>query len=119
MDPIEAIADPTRRRIVEMLAERDLAVGELVKAFEMTGPAISQHLQILRHAGLVNSRAEAQTRIQSLNPDGLRAMSAWLARTMGFWNRRLDALEQALLADDAAQLAAMTHDRIQPAKKKS
>jgi DNA-binding transcriptional ArsR family regulator len=99
MHSLEAIADPTRRRIVEMLAARDLTVGEIVEEFDMSTPAISQHLKVLREAGLVNSRVVGQSRIQSLNPDGLKQIQSWLVSTMNFWNQRLDALEAALRAD--------------------
>lgn len=100
---LEAIADPTRRRIVELLAQRDRTVGEIVAEFEVSAPAISQHLKVLREAGLVNSRVEGQTRIQTLNPAGLDEISLWLERTRHFWSHRLDALEQALRADDERQ----------------
>lgn len=100
---LEAIADPTRRRIVEMLAQRDRTVGEIVSEFDMSAPAISQHLKVLREAGLVNSRIEGQSRIQTLNPAGLDEIGAWLERTRSFWSHRLDALEQALRAEDERQ----------------
>lgn len=100
---LEAIADPTRRRIVEMLAARDLTVGEIVEEFDMSTPAISQHLKVLREAGLVNSRVVGQSRIQSLNPAGLQQIQSWLVSTMNFWNQRLDALEAALRADTDSQ----------------
>jgi DNA-binding transcriptional ArsR family regulator len=95
-----AIADPTRRRIVELLAERERSSGELVKEFDLSAPAISQHLNVLRDAGLVVTRAEGQTRIQSLNPAGFDELEAWLQRTRNFWSQRLDALERELKADD-------------------
>lgn len=101
MHSLEAIADPTRRSIVEMLARRDHTVGEIVEAFDMSPPAISQHLKVLREAGLVTSRVEGQSRIQALNPTGLVEIQSWLHQTMNFWNQRLDALEAALLADDS------------------
>ncbi|MGV3663513.1 MAG: ArsR/SmtB family transcription factor [Prosthecobacter sp.] len=102
MHSLEAVADPTRRRIVEMLARRDHTVGEIVEEFDMSPPAISQHLRVLREAGLVTSRVEGQSRIQGLNPTGLSEIQAWLHKTMNFWNQRLDAFEAALLADDSA-----------------
>src|SRR6187431_2118702 len=98
MDCLEAVADPTRRRIVEMLARRDRTVGEIVEEFDMSAPAISQHLKVLRDSGLVTSRVEGQSRIQSLNPAGLQEIQAWLVSTMNYWNQRLDALEHALRA---------------------
>lgn len=95
-----ALADPTRRRIIELLAVRDRTAGELVKAFDMSAPAISQHLNVLREANLIVTRAEGQTRIQSLNPEGLDDIDAWLKRTRAFWSQRLDALERELRAED-------------------
>jgi DNA-binding transcriptional ArsR family regulator len=100
---LEALADPTRRRIVELLARRDRAAGEIVAEFDVSAPAISQHLKVLREAGLVTVRTEGQHRIHSLNPAGLDEISAWLERTRQFWSRRLDALERALRDDDAAK----------------
>jgi DNA-binding transcriptional ArsR family regulator len=67
----------------------------------MSAPAISQHLKVLREAGLITTRAEGQSRIQSLNPDGLDELGAWLERTRATWSRRLDALERELRAEDA------------------
>ncbi len=99
MQSLLAIADPTRRRIVELLAQRDRTAGELVAEFDLSAPAISQHLNVLREAGLVTTRAEGQSRIQTLNPDGLDDISAWLDRTRSFWSQRLDALERELKAD--------------------
>jgi DNA-binding transcriptional ArsR family regulator len=96
MRSLEALADPTRRRIVELLARRDRTAGEIVEEFDMSAPAISQHLNVLREAGLVSSRAEGQQRVQSLNPGGLDEVGAWLEKTRGFWSKRLDALEREL-----------------------
>jgi DNA-binding transcriptional ArsR family regulator len=100
MQSLLAIADPTRRRIIELLAVRERTAGELVDEFDMSGPAISQHLKVLREAGLVTVRAEGQSRIQSLNPDGLGDLESWLEKTRSVWSRRLDALERELRAED-------------------
>ncbi|SDR72904.1 metalloregulator ArsR/SmtB family transcription factor [Opitutus sp. GAS368] len=100
MQSLLAIADPTRRRIVELLAQRDRTAGELVAEFDLSAPAISQHLNVLREAGLVTTRAEGQSRIQTLNPAGLDDLGAWLERTRNFWSQRLDDLERELKADD-------------------
>lgn len=111
MQSLIALADPTRRRIVELLAERDRTAGELVAEFDMSAPAISQHLKVLREAGLVTVRAEGQSRVQILNPAGLRELEDWLEKTRAFWSRRLDALERELRAEDERNAKA--------AKKKS
>ena len=100
MREFAALADPTRRRIVELLATRDRTAGELVDEFDISAPAISQHLNVLRDAGLVTTRVEGQSRIQTLNPAGLDDIGDWLERTRNFWSQRLDALERELKADD-------------------
>lgn len=100
MQSLTAIADPTRRRMVELLAERERTAGELVAEFDLSAPAISQHLNVLREAGLVVTRAEGQSRIQSLNPAGFDEVEAWLQKTRSLWSRRLDALERELRAED-------------------
>ena len=81
-----ALADPTRRRIVEMLASRELPAGEIARRFDMTPPAVSQHLRLLRDAGLVHVRRDAQRRIYALDPRGLAELDEWLARFRRFWN---------------------------------
>ena len=91
-----ALADPTRQRIVEMLAGGALCAGDIAGRFELSPPAISQHLKALKRARLVTVRAEAQKRIYELNPEGVAELSDWVARIRAFWNPRLDALEQAL-----------------------
>lgn len=95
-DGLDALADRTRRRIVEMLSERDLSAGEIGSGFTISAPAISQHLKVLKEAGLVNVRVQGQHRIHSLNVSGFDEIEAWLHRTRGFWSQRLDALEQEL-----------------------
>jgi DNA-binding transcriptional ArsR family regulator len=95
-----ALADPTRRRIVEMLAEGERTAGEIVSRFDMTAPAISQHLKLLREAGLINVRADGQRRIHSLDRSGFAEMEAWIAKTKRFWEARLDALEHTLRSED-------------------
>jgi DNA-binding transcriptional ArsR family regulator len=102
MQSLAAIADPTRRRIVELLAERERTAGELVDEFDMSAPAISQHLKVLREAGLVTVRAEGQSRVQVINPDGFDELDTWLEKTRSIWSRRLDTLERELRAEDEA-----------------
>jgi len=79
-----ALADPTRQRIVEMLAARELPAGEIARRFDMTAPAVSQHLRLLREAGLITVRREAQRRIYALDPAGLAELDAWLSRFRRF-----------------------------------
>jgi DNA-binding transcriptional ArsR family regulator len=99
---LAAIADPTRRRIVELLAQGDRTAGQLVDEFDVSAPAISQHLNVLREAGLVTTRVEGQSRVQTLNPAGFDELDAWLHQTRQFWSSRLDALGRELRAEDAA-----------------
>jgi DNA-binding transcriptional ArsR family regulator len=88
MRAFSALADPTRRRIVELLATRDRTAGEIVAEFDVTAPAISQHLKVLRRAGLVSVRVDGQHRVQMLNPAGLVEIETWLARTTRAWIKR-------------------------------
>lgn len=97
MDNFSALAEPTRRRIVELLAERELSAGEIAARFAVSAPAISQHLRALRAAGLVRVRAEAQRRIYELDPDGLAALDQWLAQIRQAWRARLPAPERRLI----------------------
>ena len=96
MDTFAALGDPTRRRIIELLAERELAAGDIARRFDMTAPAVSQHLKILRAAELIRVRSDAQRRIYALDPRGLAGLDAWLARYRHLWNDRLDALGREL-----------------------
>jgi DNA-binding transcriptional ArsR family regulator len=96
MEIFSALADPTRRRIVELLGRGECAAGEIVEAFDVSGPAISQHLKVLREAALVQVRIEGQRRIYQLNPQGLGEMDRWLNDVRRFWAPRLDALEREL-----------------------
>lgn len=100
MHALTALADPTRQRIVEMLAVRELAMGEIASKFDMSPPAVSQHLKVLRDAKLVTVRAEAQRRIYALDREGFEEMDEWLQRIRRFWNKRLDALEKILREED-------------------
>ena len=96
MDAFLALADPTRRRLIESLADGESAFGKLAGQFEMSRPAVSQHLKVLREAGLVAVRKDAQRRIYRLNAEGLGELEQWLDKVKRFWGPRLDDLERAL-----------------------
>jgi DNA-binding transcriptional ArsR family regulator len=97
MDEMFAVlADPTRRQIIALLAERDHSVGELVNAFTVSQPAISRHLRVLREVGLVQVRGEGQRHIYQLDATPLAELDAWLERYRRFWTNRLDDLERRL-----------------------
>lgn len=96
MESFAALADPTRRRIVEMLAAGEMSAGEIAARFAVSPPAISQHLKTLKAAHLVQVRVDAQRRIYGLDAAGIAELETWLTEIKRFWPARLDALEQAL-----------------------
>jgi DNA-binding transcriptional ArsR family regulator len=97
VDVFEAVAEPNRRALLDALADGERTAGELVAALpDLTQPAVSRHLRILREVGLVQVRPEAQRRIYALRPDRLAEIDAWIGRYRRYWPRHLDALEQHL-----------------------
>jgi len=93
---LEVIAEPTRRRILEAVREGERSVGELVEMVGMHQPGVSRHLKVLRDAGLVEVRRDAQRRLYRLRPEPLMELDAWLEPYRREWSARLDALEQHL-----------------------
>jgi DNA-binding transcriptional ArsR family regulator len=89
---LEALADPTRRTIVELLAAGERSAGEIAAQFETSRPGVSRHLRVLREQGLVRAREEGRLRLYSLDPAPLEELDEWLARYRSFWTNRLDAL---------------------------
>jgi DNA-binding transcriptional ArsR family regulator len=96
MQGLTALADPTRQRIVEMLASGAMSSGEIARRFDISAPAISQHLKTLRSAKLVRVRAQAQKRFYELDLEGVTELADWIARIRRFWTQKLDALEEEL-----------------------
>jgi DNA-binding transcriptional ArsR family regulator len=96
MQEFAALADPTRRHIVNLLAKGERSAGDIASRFDLTPPAVSQHLKVLREAGLVLVRPAKQQRFYSLNRRQLADMAEWLARVSGFWNEKLDRLERLI-----------------------
>lgn len=92
----EVLAEPTRRRILDLLCEGERSVGDLVDALGLAQPGVSKHLKVLRDAGLVHVRQDAQRRWYQIRPEPLAEVDAWLAPYRRFWNDRLDALERHL-----------------------
>jgi len=92
-EALNALADPTRRHIFERLSEGPQSVGQLAADLPVSRPAVSQHLRVLKDAGLVIDRPQANRRIYQLNPDGLGALRAYVD---GFWKRSLAAFKQAV-----------------------
>jgi DNA-binding transcriptional ArsR family regulator len=94
--PFAALAEPNRRRILDLLLEAERPVGDLVEALSVSQPAVSKHLRVLREAGLVDVRADAQRRVYSVRAEPLRSLDEWLAPYRALWESRLDALERHL-----------------------
>jgi DNA-binding transcriptional ArsR family regulator len=94
------LAEPNRRRILDLLREEERAVGDLVSALGISQPGVSKHLRVLRDAGLVEVRPDAQRRLYHLRPEPLREIDEWLEPYRVAWRDRLDALERHL--DDMA-----------------
>ena len=96
MTTFEALAEPMRRRILDMLRERPRLVGELVEQLGMSQPGISKHLRVLREVGLVRVRQDAQRRWYELHSEPLAEIDLWLEPYRQLWGSRLDALEHHL-----------------------
>jgi DNA-binding transcriptional ArsR family regulator len=88
----EAVAEPTRRRILDLLLDGERPVGDLVSALAMSQPSVSRHLRVLRDAGLVHARTDAQRRLYRLETDPLTAVDDWLRPYRKLWSERLDRL---------------------------
>ena len=113
-DVFNALADPTRRAILVRLAgaDGDLSVAELTRPFPISQPAISRHLKVLEHAGLISRTRRATARLSHLEPEPLRDATAWLARYQALWNERFEQLDELLARlkrdQDAEQEGSMS-----------
>jgi DNA-binding transcriptional ArsR family regulator len=96
MNAFSVVAEPTRRRILDLLRQEQHSVGALVQALRVSQPAVSKHLRVLKSARLVEVRVDAQRRLYRLRPEALRELDAWIAPYRRFWAGRLDALERRL-----------------------
>ena len=99
----EVLADPTRRRILDLLVEEERPVGELVDRLAISQPGVSKHLRVLREAGFVSVRTEAQRRIYGVRAEPLAEVDAWLTPYRRLWAGRLDELERHLDASDGEE----------------
>ena len=93
METLTALADPTRRELLALLAGGERAAGELADRFPVSRPAISRHLRVLREAGLVTARTDGKRRLYALDPRPLRELDEWLEPYRDLWAQRLDALD--------------------------
>lgn len=96
MSTYAALADPSRRRILDLLRRRDRSVSDLVEGIGLSQPGVSKHLRVLREAGLVHVRKDGRTRWYSLRPQPLAELDRWLEPYRVHWSERLDALERHL-----------------------
>lgn len=90
---LQALADPSRRTVLEILRDHEATAGELADALPIARPGVSRHLKVLREAGLVEARQEAQRRIYQLRPEALIEVDQWLEGYRALWSHRLDALQ--------------------------
>lgn len=96
MSAFEVLAEPHRRQILDLLRAEERPVGELVRELALSQPAVSKHLRVLREAGMVNVRGDAQRRLYRVRAEPLRAMDRWLAPYRTMWASSLDDLERHL-----------------------
>lgn len=98
-----ALADPTRRAVVERLSRGPASVGELARPLAMSLPSVMQHLQVLEASGLIRSRKVGRVRTCQIEPDGLQSAEHWIARQRAIWEGRLDRLEEYVKALQAKE----------------
>jgi DNA-binding transcriptional ArsR family regulator len=118
-----ALADPTRRQVFEHLRDGPRAVGEIAAEMPVSRPAVSQHLKVLKHAGLVADQAQGTRRVYSIDPNGVGALRAWLDQ---FWDQALDAFKAEVEApkgtpDESAQPAHVqrrTRPQVRPSQRR-
>jgi DNA-binding transcriptional ArsR family regulator len=103
---IKALAEPTRRRILELVANGELSAGEIAAEFDVTRPAVSQHLGVLRDAGLIVDRREGTKRLYRARPEGLAPLRAFLER---FWDDRLERLRLAAELEEGRRRSGSSH----------
>jgi DNA-binding transcriptional ArsR family regulator len=94
---LEVLAEPARRQIVAFLADGEAPVAEIASQFNSSVSAVSQHLKVIREAGVVSMRPQAQQRFYALNPKAMAEAAAWMMRMGGFWTGRMEAMEKLLL----------------------
>ena len=110
------IAEPTRRAILSLLLSSERSVGEIERELRLSQPSVSKHLRVLREAGFVESRIDAQRRVYRLRPEPLMELDAWLVPFRPFWSKHVDALEQHL--DKMAKVTSAKGKKRHERKKK-
>jgi DNA-binding transcriptional ArsR family regulator len=107
-DVIQAISEPRRREILQLVQDEELPAGEIAARFEVTRPAISQHLTVLKKAGLVSERRDGTRRLYSVRPEGLADLRSFLD---GFWDDRLERLKAAAEQEERSGHVARAAER--------
>jgi DNA-binding transcriptional ArsR family regulator len=92
----QALAEPNRQAILDLLRDGERPVGELVERLDLSQPAVSKHLKVLKGVGLVEARTDAQRRLYRIRPEPLVELDEWLASYRGLWSKSLDLLEEHL-----------------------
>lgn len=95
-DAFNAIAEPRRRQILDLLAQHERSVGDLVELLGLAQPQVSKHLTVLRTVGVVDVRDDGRHRLYRVNPDGLRPVHEWVSRFEQIWSQRFDRLDGVL-----------------------
>ena len=113
----EIIAEPNRRAIVSLLVSSQQSVGEIERRLRMPQPTVSKHLRVLRDAGFVESKVEAQRRLYRLRPEPLQELDDWLAPFRRFWSSHVDALERHLDRTDQSTQTKRKEKRTRPNRK--
>jgi DNA-binding transcriptional ArsR family regulator len=106
-----ALADPTRRAVLDLLRHQELPAGQIAQAFPVSRPAISKHLGLLRRARLVQQRREGRRRLYRLNPDPLKAVDSWLKDYRAFWESSLTSLKAFVEGEHAQERAPSRKNR--------
>src|ERR1700716_4402115 len=104
--PFQALADPTRRAVLDLLRRGSQPAGQIAGAFPVSRPAISKHLRLLRRAHLVREHREGRNRVYQLNPEPLRAVDSWLEQYRSFWSANLASLKAFVEAEHAREMKA-------------
>ena len=113
------VAEPNRRAILSLLLSSERSVGEIERELRLSQPSVSKHLRVLREAGFVESRIEAQRRLYRLRPEPLMELDAWLVPFRRFWSKHVDALERHLEKMEKVPSVKGKKRHAQPAKKRS
>ena|SRR5215469_9374578 len=106
-----ALADPTRRSVLDLLRQGSLPAGRIAQVFPVSRPAISKHLRLLRRAELVRQRREGRHRFYQLNPDPLKVVDSWLSEYRAFWQTGLANLKNFVESEQAKETSARTKKR--------